>query len=209
MSRVERLLASFVQIIRDRLAIVVMRLEISRLKLQDYDRLAETVHGLRRALDTQKRSLDDVHQQLDEKEGQIKKLQNEYVTLQQLQSQSEGASLAADRLDVFKRLQSIAVQLPTLRAAIDDGAGVAARDVLDLLAPFDEMLRDFGFEPIGEAGAQTPFDPTRHRPVGRGAHSVTPDDMVRVRYVGYLYNGQVLCKAEVTHIGQPERLATR
>lgn len=206
MSRIERLLAMVVQIVRGQVAIVVMRFEISRLRLQNYDRLVDTVHGLRRALDTQNRALDDLHQQLDDREGQIKKLQNEYVALQQFHSQGEGASLVADRLDVFKRLQSIAVQLPTLRAAVDDGAGLAARDVLDLLAPFDEMLRDFGFERIGQAGAQAPYDPTRHRPVGRGARSVESGDMVRIRYVGYLYEGQVVCKAEVTGVVQPARV---
>lgn len=207
MSEIERLLSTVVQIIRDRVAIVVMRFEVARLKVQNYDRLVETVHGLRRALDTQRRALDDLHKRLDKKEAQIKKLQREYAALQQLRSQTEGASAVAGRLDVFRRLQSLAVQLPTLRAAIGGGADLTARDVLDVLAPFDEMLRDFGFEPIGEAGLQVPYDPTRHRPVGKGARSVTPADFVRVRYVGYLYEGQVVCKAEVVLIEQPQMVA--
>jgi molecular chaperone GrpE (heat shock protein) len=207
MLKIERFLSAIAQVIRDRVAIMVMRLEIARLKVKNYDRLAETVQGLRRALETQKRSLDDLHQQMDDKEAQIKMLQNEYAALQQSQSQSGRASQAADRLDVFKRLQSIAVQLPTLRAALADGGDLTARDVIDLLAPFDEMLRDFGFERIGEAGAQVPFDPTRHRPVGRGARSISSTDVVRVRYVGYLYRGEVVCKAEVAPVAQSELVA--
>jgi TolA-binding protein len=207
MPKLERFLSAIAQVVRDRVAIMVMRFEIARLKVKNYDRLVETVQGLRRALETQKRALDDLHQQLDDKEAQIKILQNEYTALQQSQSQSEGASQAADRLDVFKRLQSIAVQLPTLRAAIAEGGDLTARDVLDLLAPFDEMLRDFGFERIGEAGAQVPFDSTRHRPVGRGARSISSTDVVRVRYVGYLYRGEVVCKAEVAPIAQSELVA--
>ena len=204
METIERLLAKVAQIIRDRVAIIVMSVEISRLKLQNYDRLAQTVEGLRRALDTQKRAADDLHHQLADREAQIKKMQNEYVALQQQRSQSEATSLAAERLDVFKRLQSIAVQLPTLRSAIGDGADIAAQDVLNLLAPFEQMLRDFGFEVIGEAGSQVDYNPTRHRPVGQGARSVTVNDKVRVRYVGYLYEEQVVCKAEVVRVEQPE-----
>lgn len=207
MREIERLLTAIGQVIRDRFAILVMRFEITRLKVQNYDRLVETVQGLRRALDTQKRALDDLHRQLDDKDAQIRKLQGEYTALERLREQAENTRAAADRLDVFKRLQSIAVQLPTLRAALGDGANLTANDVLDLLAPFDEMLRDFGFERIGEAGAQVPFEPARHRPVGRGARSVASSDVVRVRYVGYMYEGQVVCKAEVVAVEQPEMVA--
>ncbi|MBN1310843.1 MAG: hypothetical protein JXB30_05425 [Anaerolineae bacterium] len=204
MEAIQRLLNTAAQIIRDGLAIIIMRLEINRLKIRNYDRLAQRAQGLRCALDTQKRSLDDLHQQLADREAQIRKLQSEYASLQQQRSQSDAAALASDRLDVFKRVQAIAVQLPTLRVAVDDGADIAAQDVLDLLAPFDEMLHDFGFETIGKAGDEVGYDPTRHRLVGRGAHSVTVDDRVRVRYVGYLNDGQVVCKAEVVCIEQPE-----
>ncbi|MBN1430084.1 MAG: hypothetical protein JXB07_17065 [Anaerolineae bacterium] len=207
MGKIEHLWATIVQIVRDQVSIIVMRCEVSRLKIKNYDRLVRTVEGLRRALDTQKRALDDLYLQLSDRDEQIKKLQGEYASLQQQRLQSEADSLAAERLDVFKRVQAIAVQLPTLRTAIDDGADVAARDVLDLLAPFNEMLRDFGFEMIGEAGAQVPYDPNRHRPVGRGARAVKADDRVRVRYVGYLYKGQVVCKAEVVCVEQPEMVA--
>jgi ABC-type transporter Mla subunit MlaD len=193
--------------LQDQVAIVVMRFKIGRLKIRNYDRLVQTVQGLRRALDTQKRVLDDMHQQLAEREAQIKKLQAEYASLQEQRSQAEASSVAAERLDVFKRVQAVAVQLPTLRAAVDDGASVTAQDVLDLLAPFEQMLRDFGFEVIGEAGGQARYEPTRHRLVGRGARSVTVDDMVRVRYVGYLHEGQVVCKAEVVRVEQPEMVA--
>jgi molecular chaperone GrpE (heat shock protein) len=201
---IERFLAGVGQVLRDRVAIVRLRFEIARLKLNNYDRLVESNQGLRRALETQNRALDDLHRQLADREGQIKALQSEYTALEQRSSQSEAVSLADERLDIFKRIQSIATQLPTLRAAVASGAELTARDVLDLLAPLDEMLRDLGFEVIGEAGGQMSYDPTRHRPVGQGARSVAAGDVVKTRYVGYLHQGQVICKAEVIRVEQPE-----
>jgi molecular chaperone GrpE (heat shock protein) len=171
-------------------------------RLRDYDLVADNARGLRRALDTQNRAVEDLHRQLEARDAQIERVRDEYAALEKRHADVEAASVDAERVALFKRLQPIATQLPTLRAALDEGADVSGRDVVDLLSPLEEALRDLGFVHIGEAGKQVAYDPKRHKAVGRGADSLESGDLVRVRYVGYLYGGKVVCKAEVTPVKQ-------
>ncbi len=198
--RVRHLVVAFLQLARDRVAIWRLRREIERLKLREYDLMVENMRGLRRALETQQRAQQDLARQIDARDAQIAKLREEYTALEARLSQSSLEAMRGERLVLFKRIQSVVTQLPTLRAAVEAGADLSARDVLDLMAPLSQALSDLGFEVIGEAGAEVRYDPRHHSAVGRGARSVAPDDRVRIRYVGFLYNGDVVCKAQVTRV---------
>lgn len=184
----------------DALAIARLQVEVGFLKLTDYDRLSQTLDGLRNTISTLYRNMDDMAAELNERDMRIAKLQDEYSALQARKAGETRASTRDERLALFKKLQPLATQLPTLHRAIEDGADVSAADVLALLGPLDEALADMGFEPIGTAGGEVTFDPTHHRAVGKGARSVEPGDPVRVRYVGYLHEGDVVVKAHVTAI---------
>jgi len=205
MPDLSEVLTSLVGLISGRIRVVQLRSQIRDHKARDYDRVASNVVGLRRALDTQERVVEDLHEQLADKDTHIQKLRNEYNDLK-----SKGAADAtelkkSERLAWFKHMQSALTQLPTIRAAVvQEGADIPARDVLDIVAPLETSLSEMGFEKIGEAGSIVQFDPKRHKAVGRGARDIAPDDDVRVRYVGYLHEGEVLTKAEVTRIEQPE-----
>jgi molecular chaperone GrpE (heat shock protein) len=196
--------AAMVLSLRDRIQILRLRQQIARIKLRNYDLLSENVVGLRRALETQQRQVEDLQSQLEQHVAQIENLRAEYSALQLRQAQSGSTTAHDERLSLFKRLQVIATQLPTMRAALESGADLKAHDVIDMLRPFDQMLMDLDFQRIGDAGQEADYNPTRHKAVGRGAASINAEDRVRVRYVGYLYQGDVVCKAEVTLLNQPE-----
>ncbi len=203
----EEFLTLLVQVLRDRLAIMGLRRELNRLKLRHYDLVVDNLHGLRRALETQQRAVDELNRQIVEREGQIAKLREEYSSLEARLVSTGNTLVQEERLALFRRLQAIATQFPTLRAALADGADISARDIVELLKPLDEALRDLGFEMIGEAGAEVPYDPRRHRLVGRGAKSGTIEMRVRIRYVGYTYGEDIVCKAEVTLAQQSEAIS--
>lgn len=193
--------------LRDRLAILRLRWQLAKLKLRNYDHLAETAVGLRRALETQRRAMDDLNARLDEREAQIDRLREEYLALEARQSEQRQALIRDQRLALFRQISPLAIQLPTLRMALQDGADLSARDILAQLRPFEEALDSLGFEPIGDAGEELPYDPHLHKLVGRGARSAGADALVRVRYVGYTYQGEVVRKAEVTLAGQAEAVS--
>src|SRR5689334_9882472 len=98
-----------------------LRREITRIKLQNYDLLAENVVGLRRALETQQRQVEELQSQLEQHVAQIEQLRGEYSALQLRQAQSGSTTTRDERLSLFKRLQVIATQLPTMRAALENG----------------------------------------------------------------------------------------
>lgn len=191
----------------DNLAVQWLRLQIAWEKSRLFDDLAENVQGLRRALDTQQRATDDLHRQLAERDRQIERLKAEHERASTQHKQSDVESTKAQRLRLFNALRSLAIQYPTLKNAVADGADISARDVLDLLAPFDDALRDLGFERIGEAGTEAAFDARLHKAVGRGARSVEVADPVRIRYVGYTYEDDVVSRAEVTAISKTESIS--
>jgi molecular chaperone GrpE (heat shock protein) len=196
--------AAMVLSIWDRIQVLRLRQKIAQIKLRNYDLLSENVVGLRRALETQQRQVEDLQSQLEQHIAHIESLRGEYSALQLRQAESGSTTANDERLSLFRRLQMIATQLPTMRAALESGADLKAHDVIEMLRPFDQMLMDLGFEQIGDAGQEADYNPTRHKAVGRGASSINPEDKVRVRYVGYLYQGDVVCKAEVTLLNQPE-----
>lgn len=201
----ETMFESLVCALRNWLAVLSLRWQVDSLKLGTYDHLADNLRGLREALRTLERTIDSLNQQLDERGAQIVKLQQEYKTLQNQREESPRRSARRARLQVFSRLRSIATQLPTLRAAAEEGTEVSAKDVLDMLTSLDQALSDMRFTPIGEVGEFMEFDPIHHRAVGKGARSVAPGDLVKVRFIGYLYSDkEVACKAEVTRVSDEQ-----
>jgi molecular chaperone GrpE (heat shock protein) len=193
-----RLLSRLFSFVLESLRLAVLRVQVRREKARAYDAVVETVDGLRRALRTQRRAQDELRRQLEQKDAELTRLRGEYAALRR-----EGADTAADaarmeRLELFRRVQSVLIQLPTAQAALTDGADLSAADFAALLAPIEEAFADLGFERIGEAGRVAMFDPRQHRAIGRKAAGLQPDERVRVRYVGYMLDGEIICKAEVT-----------
>lgn len=202
---VRGLLAGLWRAAGDRLAVWRLRRAVQSWKARSYDDCAETVAGLRRALATQQRAQQDLVEQLAARAEEAARLRAEYAALQARAAQSDAARSEAERLALFRGLQPVLVQLPTLRAAVERGADVSARDVLEVLSPLGEFASDLGVECIGEAGQETRYEPRLHRAVGRGAARVAAGDAVRVRYVGFRLGDEVLAKAEVTALSGADR----
>jgi molecular chaperone GrpE (heat shock protein) len=202
---IARLVEDVYSIIAGRIQVWQLRREVVRAKSMGYDRLAAKYAELLRVYGRQKQAVRDLTEQLQRRDEKIKRMRDEYAGLKARQVGSKEDIVRDERLAMFKRLQALVTQLPSLRAAGEQGTPPSGQDVLNMLYPLDEMLRDVGFEVIGgEVGEELPYDPLRHKPVGRGARSVTPGDVVRVRFVGYAYQGEIVSKAEVTLVSQQQ-----
>jgi len=197
-----RHLFRLVKEVLDRVEVLLLRRAIRQEKVAQYDLLAENLVGLRRVIDTQRRAIDDLQLQLQKRGAQVESIREEYSHLRAQQQNDARSVVDREQRTLFRRMQPLLVQLPTLAHATESGADISASDVLNLVAPLKEAFADMGFVPIGSPGEVVPFDPTRHRPVGQGARSLRLADTVRVRYIGYRYGQEVICKAEVT-VGPP------
>jgi molecular chaperone GrpE (heat shock protein) len=188
----------------DHIYTIRLRYLVRREKAVRYDQLSDNIVGLRQVIDTQDRVLEDLMQQLSARDTEIATLREEYARLVADQALRTAASNKSDRLAFFARVKPLAIQLPTIRAAMESGAELSTQNVLDVLAPFEEILCELGFEPIGRAGEICVYDPQRHKAVGQAAQAMTTEQPVRVRYVGYSYEGEVVEKAEVARIAKSE-----
>ncbi len=101
---------------------------------------------------------------------------------------------------LFRAVQMAAVQLPTMRRRLDEGADLQARDVMDIAWGFVDGLQNLGFERIGTVGETTRFDPALHAPAGD--EDLRPGDEVVVAFPGYRYGGDVIRHAMVRPIDE-------
>lgn len=93
---------------------------------------------------------------------------------------------------LYGLLEPLLTQLPMVRRAVAQGQPVEAADVLALMGPLDEALRQWGITPIGAVGEETPFDPAQHQ----GAFE--PGTPVTVKTIGYKLDEKILRKARVS-----------
>lgn len=88
-------------------------------------------------------------------------------------------------------------QWPTVVAAIAKNPDLPASRLVPLLKPLENLLTEWDVVAIATVGEELPFDPQWHQLLEGQAN---PGDRVRVRYVGYCYQGKLLYRAQVSPI---------
>jgi molecular chaperone GrpE (heat shock protein) len=141
------------------------------------------------------------------KDEELAQLRAEYA---RRDGRAEQEKAAAGREAVAGLVRAVAptlAQLATLRHMAAAGRELRAADVLRLFDRIDQALRDQGLVPIGEPGAEAPFDPAVHQRMSGG--DVKDGDRVRVRFPGYRFGGETPLKALVSRIGETETAETK
>ncbi len=120
----------------------------------------------------------------------------EYQRLQaQLHSQQQVLEQQF-RAQTLQALESLLLQWPTAAHAARQNPQLPAKNLLPVLRPLEQLLTDWGVEPIGEVGTEVAFDPQQHQ---AETHCV-PGERVRVRYVGYRQGETLLYRARVSPV---------
>jgi transcriptional regulator with XRE-family HTH domain len=122
-------------------------------------------------------------------------LQVEYDRLQtQLQNQRD-TLFQEFQQTTLQTIESWMLQWPTAAHAAQQNPTAPAVKLLPLVRPVENLLAQWGIEPIGEVGATIGFDPQQHQVMGAMPQSGDP---VRVRYVGYMQADRLLHRAKVS-----------
>jgi hypothetical protein len=190
---------SLIQAFQDGLAVLPLRWQISHLKLSSYSRLADSLRDSLTTIRSLERSVGRLNRQINESAAQIAKLEHEKEALESGRPKATPSVRDAQRA-AFRHLRPIAAQLPTLRKSIEEGENISTKDILELLIPLDDTLDEMGFRSIGAPGELVKFDPEHHRTVGKGARSIKLGDTVKILFIGHTHGGDVVYKAQVTHI---------
>jgi molecular chaperone GrpE (heat shock protein) len=126
--------------------------------------------------------------------------QAEYDRLQ-TQLQTQRAELLQEfQQSALQTLESWMLQWPTAAHAAQQNPTAPAVKLLPLLRPVENLLAEWGIEPIGQVGTTIAFDPQQHQVMGPMPN---PGDPVRVRYMGYRQADRLLHRAKVSSTPEP------
>lgn len=94
----------------------------------------------------------------------------------------------------LQTLESWLVQWPTIAKRAQDRPDLSATKILPFVRPVEQLMADWGVEPIAAVDSQVAFDPTYHQMTGGHAE---PGDLVRVTHAGAIHHGRLLHRAKV------------
>lgn len=126
---------------------------------------------------------------------EIEELRQECLRLRsQLQQQS---SQVVDDLqnNTFSQLQSLLTHYPSVRQMVKAKPDLPAKNLISLFIPLDNMLKNWGYEPIGSPWKQVPYNPQLHQ---SDSDDITEGELVYVRFVGYRDGTRILSPAKVS-----------
>ena len=129
---------------------------------------------------------------------QINELQVEYerVTLSMLQ-QREVLKQEFQRSSL-QILESLLLQWPTAAHRAKEDHQLSAVKILPLVdKPLETLLQTWGVSAIASVGAEIPYNPQLHQLLEGTAQ---PDEIVKVRYIGYMQYDHLLYRARVSPI---------
>jgi molecular chaperone GrpE (heat shock protein) len=113
---------------------------------------------------------------------------------EELQQQSE--QLKADfRNATFLQLQTLLTNYPSVRKMAQAKPDLPAKNLVSLFTPLDNILTSWGYEPIGSAWEQVPYDPQLHQP---DTDDIAEGELVYIRFVGYREGDRILSPAKVS-----------
>ncbi len=132
----------------------------------------------------------------DDARRELEQLREEFARLERRSAGDvEGARREAI-LRLARRVGPLLSQFATMRTLAVEGREVRREDLLTMAGKLEAAFSEAGISPIGEVGAEAPYDPRIHQRMSGG--DVTDGDGVRIRFVGYTCGDTVVTKAMVS-----------
>lgn len=132
----------------------------------------------------------------DDLRRETERLREEFASLERRSAAELEAARRDAVLRLARRVGPLLSQFATMRALASEGREVRREDLLTMAGKLEAAFADAGIAPIGEVGAEAPFDPRLHQRMSGG--DVSDGDSVRVRFVGYVCGETVVTKAMVS-----------
>lgn len=97
--------------------------------------------------------------------------------------------------DFFTKLQTLLANYPTAIKMAKQKPDLPAKNLVALFTPLDNLLLDWGYEPIGEPWEKVIYNPQLHQ---ADLEDIQPGDTVYIRFIGYKNKDIILCPAKVS-----------
>jgi DNA-binding Xre family transcriptional regulator len=125
-------------------------------------------------------------------------LQSEYDRLLQQFNQQEADLQERFQRDTLQILEPWLLQWSAAAHAAQTNPQLTAIKLLPLLRPIETLLIQWGVTAIGAVGEELAYAPTVHQPMS--SEDLAVGTIVRIRFSGYDYQGQVLHRAKVVRV---------
>jgi molecular chaperone GrpE (heat shock protein)/DNA-binding Xre family transcriptional regulator len=125
-------------------------------------------------------------------------VEGEYDRLLQQFNQQETHLRERFQRETLQTLEPWLLQWSAAAYAAQSNSQLTAIKLLPLLRPIETLLDQWGVSAIGAVGEELAYDPTVHQPMN--SEDLAVGTIVRVRFSGYDYQGQVLHRAKVVRV---------
>lgn len=126
-------------------------------------------------------------------------LQQEYQRLQTQLDEQRWVLLQEFQQATLQTLESLLLQWPTAAYAARQNPQAPAVRLLPLLHPIEQLLQEWGIEPIGPVGTTISYNPQFHQ-LMEGTAQI--GDLVKIRYAGYYQGDKLLYRAKVSPVSK-------
>ncbi len=125
---------------------------------------------------------------------EIATLKQEYARLQQQLQQQKETLFTEFQYQSLQVLESFLTYFPTAKHAAITNPSFPATKLLPLVGSIDRLIAQWGVTTIGSVGDEIPYDPQYHQSI---EDSISPGELVTVRYIGYQQGDKLLFRAKV------------
>lgn len=133
----------------------------------------------------------------DELRERLARLQGDLARERRAQHAQVGDRVNAQLAPLMAAVAPAVAQVTAQAALCDAGGELAARDVLATARRIVGALEAAGLRAVGTPGETVAYDADQHEPLSRDSR-LAPGDAVVVRLPAVHWQGQVLCRAQVT-----------
>lgn len=131
---------------------------------------------------------------------EIEQLRQQCLRLREELQQQASLVQTDERNLVFEQLQTLLTNYPTARRMAQSKPDLPAKNLVALFTPLENLLKSWGYEPIGTPWEQVPYNPQLHQ---ADASDITEGELVYIRFVGYRDGDRILSPAKVSRTLPP------
>jgi DNA-binding Xre family transcriptional regulator len=125
-------------------------------------------------------------------------LKQEYQRLEKCLEQQKQELYDEFQQSSLQTIESWLLQWSGAAYAAQNRPEFPAKNLVLLIRPIEQLLKDWGVEVTETVGSEIPYDPQRHIVLDG---TVEPGELVRVRFAGYRHGDRLLHRAKVSPIG--------
>lgn len=173
----------------------VRRGEIGRLRFDELQRVADALNWTVSELLHNFGISSIAKSQVIAEAREIEELQQECDRLRDRLKQQSAENTADLRYLTFQQLQTLLTNYPSARQMALSKPDLPAKNLTSLFSPLDNLLESWGYDRIGSAWEQVPYNPQIHQ---ADVGDIGEGELVYIRFVGYREGDRVLCPAKVS-----------